>query len=355
MTQRIAVLGSGANGSAIGADLTLAGLDVVLVDQWPEHVEAMRSRGLTIRLPEETRHVPVRTHHLCEVATLRERFDVVLIVMKAYDARWAAQLIEPYVASDGLVVAVQNGMSADVVADVVGPARSLASVIEITSQLFEPGVVERHSPWSRSWFAVGSLGPQTHGREHVVADLLRHSGPVDVVDDIRAAKWMKLVSNCTTLVPTAILGLPMTAAAEVPGMRALMVRAGQEALDVGRALGHPVLPIFGLGPDDLVERDRVVDTLLDTLFAGFVLAHSTTTILQDWRKGRHSEADDINGEVVRRAAQLGLAAPVNAAVVEIAHRIERGDLAPDRGNVDLLRDLVAGGFVPTSRFRTGAA
>ncbi len=34
MSQRIAVLGSGANGSAIGADLTVAGLDVMLVDQW---------------------------------------------------------------------------------------------------------------------------------------------------------------------------------------------------------------------------------------------------------------------------------------------------------------------------------
>src|SRR5680860_43046 len=37
----------------------------------------------------------------------------------------------------------------------------------------------------------------------------------------------------------------------VPGMRELMIRAGQEALDVGVALGHPVLPIFGLAPEDV--------------------------------------------------------------------------------------------------------
>ena len=32
MGKRIAVLGTGANGAAIGADLTMAGLDVFLID-----------------------------------------------------------------------------------------------------------------------------------------------------------------------------------------------------------------------------------------------------------------------------------------------------------------------------------
>ena len=57
-TKRIAVLGAGANGASIGADLTRAGLDVVLIDQWPEHVQAMRTRGLRIEMPEETLHLP---------------------------------------------------------------------------------------------------------------------------------------------------------------------------------------------------------------------------------------------------------------------------------------------------------
>jgi 2-dehydropantoate 2-reductase len=42
MSLKIAVLGSGANGASIGADLAAAKYDVVLIDQWPEHVEAMR-------------------------------------------------------------------------------------------------------------------------------------------------------------------------------------------------------------------------------------------------------------------------------------------------------------------------
>ena len=72
--QKIAILGSGANGASIGADLTAAGVDVTLIEQWPAHVEAMRASGLTIELPDGELHVEPRTMHLCEVATLRTKY-----------------------------------------------------------------------------------------------------------------------------------------------------------------------------------------------------------------------------------------------------------------------------------------
>jgi 2-dehydropantoate 2-reductase len=347
--RKIAVLGSGANGASIGADLTRSGLDVSLIEQWPEHVQAMRSDGLRIEMPDETVQVPVRTYNLCEVSTFTEQFDVVLILMKAYDAQWSAQLIEPYVKPDGLVVGVQNGMTTDRIAEVVGPERTIGCVIEISSMMFDPGVIQRHSPPSRSWFAVGSIGPETQGREPEIASLLEVSGSVEIVDDILATKWMKLVSNCTTLATTAILGLPMIGAAEIPEMRELMLRSGQEALDTGIALGHSVLPIFGLSREYVDQPELVVETMLDTLLAGFVLPHTTTTILHDWLKRRHSEVDDINGLVVDEAARLGVPAPVNSAVVELAHRIERGEVEPDRSNLGELLELARDGVVPSGR------
>src|SRR5690348_12110720 len=127
---KIAIVGTGANGASIGADLTLAGEDVVFIEQWPAHVEAMRAHGVKINLPERTLTVDVRTLHLCEVATLRERFDVVLLLMKAYDTRWAAHLIAPYLREDGLMAGVQNGMTTGVVTEVLGADRTIGAVIE---------------------------------------------------------------------------------------------------------------------------------------------------------------------------------------------------------------------------------
>jgi len=44
----VAVLGMGAIGKSTAADLVGAGIDVVLIDQWPAHVEAMRRDGLLV-------------------------------------------------------------------------------------------------------------------------------------------------------------------------------------------------------------------------------------------------------------------------------------------------------------------
>jgi 2-dehydropantoate 2-reductase len=231
---------------------------------------------------------------------------------------------------------VQNGMTTGVVADVVGPERTIGAVIEITSSMTTPGVVDRHSGPDRSWFAVGGVHPATRGREEEIASLLRRSGTVEVVADIEATKWMKLVSNATTLVTTAILGLSMVDAAAIPEMRELMLRSGQEALDATVALGNPILPIFGLGPADVARPESVVETLLDTLLGGFVLSHSLTTVLQDWSKGRHSEVDELNGHVVQTLRRCGRDAPVNAAVVDVAHEIERGALRPNPANLERL-------------------
>ena len=85
MAKRIAVLGTGANGASISADLIRAGHDVAMIDQWPENVQAMRARGLRIEMPEATLEVQVRAFHLCEVCTFTEQFDIVLLVMKAYE------------------------------------------------------------------------------------------------------------------------------------------------------------------------------------------------------------------------------------------------------------------------------
>ena len=70
MPQKIAVLGTGANGSCIAADLIAAGRDVVAIDQWPAHVDAMRAGGIRIAMRDKELHVPVRAYHLCDVCDL---------------------------------------------------------------------------------------------------------------------------------------------------------------------------------------------------------------------------------------------------------------------------------------------
>ncbi len=93
--KRIAVVGTGANGAAIAADMTNAGFDVTCIEQWPAHVEAIRANGVTVRSPAgEEKVTRLDIHHLCEVAEVKRPFDLVYLVTKAYDARWHSELIK---------------------------------------------------------------------------------------------------------------------------------------------------------------------------------------------------------------------------------------------------------------------
>ena len=343
MTPRIAVLGAGANGASVGADLTRAGLDVTFIEQWPDHVEAMRSAGVRVTLPNSVETTQVRVHHLCEVAELRERFDIVLLMVKAYDTRWACELIKPLVAPDGLVVGIQNGMTIDDIADIMGAQRTLGSVIEIASTMFDPGVVQRDTPRELSWFAVGGIDSRPQARADEVAAILRHAGRVEVSDDIRSSKWMKLVANCTELVTSAALNMTVMEAVRVPGMRPLMIEAGNEAVRTALKLGHQIRPIIGMTQDDVTGPESFAEKLLEVVHDEFSIEGQKTTVLQDWVKGRRSEVHELNGLVVREQARLGERAPVNQAVLQVAEQIEAGRLAAGPENVELLLSLAASG------------
>lgn len=335
MSRNVMVLGTGANGSCIAASLVEAGRDVVLVDQWPAHVEAMRADGLHITMPDREQQVRVRAHHLCDLCTLRETFDVVLLAMKAYDTRWSCELAKPHLAPDGMLIGMQNAMTAGTIRDVVGPARTLGCVVELSSEMFTPGRVKRNTPPAKTWIGLGSLDPAAQHRLDEMQALLSPVGRVEVKSDILAAKWMKLVVNAMCLGPFAMVGLTLADAIKLPGMRDLIIEIGDEAMRVGADLGFAVEPIFGLTQDDLAGANRPSERLFDKLARDIGPGRGRNTVLQDLLKGRPSEVDLINGAVVEESRRRGRAAPANARVVEIVRRIEAGLLQPAPANMEL--------------------
>lgn len=334
---RIAIVGTGAQGAGIGADFVRAGLDVTFIEQWPDHVEAMRARGIEVRLPGGTQITPLdRVHNLCEVATLREPFDMVFVLVKAYDTRWAVEFIMPLLKPTSLVVGVQNGMSVKDIASIVGPERTLGAVIEMASNMFEPGIVTRQNGPDTAWFAVGGIDPIAQARAHEVQQVMSHAGTVEISDDIMSSKWMKLVANAGELVPSAILGVALAEAVKLPGVHEFMVECGKEAARAAVADGSKLVPIFGLSSDRVADPNRYAEDLLGEVLDKYSLPDTLTTVLQDWMKGRRAEVSDINGLVVDVLTRAGHSAPYNRHTVDLARRIEAGTLERGVHNLELL-------------------
>jgi 2-dehydropantoate 2-reductase len=335
---RIAFLGTGAQGASIAADFVVAGLDVTFIDQWPAHVEAMRANGLTVNLPERVIHTPVNAIHLCEIAEVKQPFDIIFMVVKAYDTRWATEMIKPVLAKDGFVVGLQNGMTHEDIAEIVGPERTIGAVIEIASNMWEPGITNRQNDIDTSGFAMGAVDPAQQHRVDGIAALLRNSGTVEVVDDIHSAKWMKLIVNAAELIPSAIINSALRPAAEDKAFLEVMRLAGYEAMAAALADGATIMPIIGMPPTMSNDPDAYVDEIFDMVLSTFSADDTLTCSLQDWRKGRRAEIDEVNGLVIEKLKAAGKDAPMNTRVVEMAFQIEAGALELSEKNAAALID-----------------
>ena len=101
MINRIAIIGAGAIGCVVGGMLTRAGRDVTLVDQWPEHVETMKTKGLRLNGTCGEHVIPVKALHIHELQSVTKPFDAVFISVKSYDTEWATAMALKYLTQIG--------------------------------------------------------------------------------------------------------------------------------------------------------------------------------------------------------------------------------------------------------------
>jgi len=340
MKKKIAVLAAGAIGSSVSADLTQAGHDVTVIDQWPAHVEAMKADGLHVRMKDGDLQIPVRALHLCELSSARLEFDIVFLAAKSNDTRWMAEFIKPYLKGDGVLVGVQNGMNDDAIASIVGRGRTLGCVVELQAELFTPGLIQRNTTRKGTWFAVGELDGAYTPRVREIGAIMGNVGRCDVTNNIYGAKWTKLIANTMTMGPFGLLGLRNFEAVALPGMSEISVRLGRESLAVGAALGYRIEPVFGLRADEFAgDSHEVLTTAMKTLL-GHVGSRSRTAPIHDHIKGRKSEMEFISGVVAKKGKELGIPTPCNDAVVEIDRQINTGEIKMDRSNFELLKTKI---------------
>jgi 2-dehydropantoate 2-reductase len=339
MGTRIGIIGAGAIGSVVGGLLAKAGRDVTLVDQWPEHVEAMKYKGLRLSGTCGEHTIRVKALHIHETQGVREPFDAVFIAVKSYDTEWATQLGVTYLRKpDGFVVDFQNGINDERVAAVAGKGRALGCVITIGAGLYEPGHAIRTDTGAVG-FKIGEHDGADSRRARDLARIMNDVAPAKVTTNLWGERWSKLAVNCMA---NPLAGLSGLGSAEVRSERdpcRIAVRIAAEAITVARALGHEVEPIYGIDPQRYVEagEGRGLEALLADMAASVRhLSGGRPSLLQDVLKGRRTEIEHLNGYVSEQGRRVGVQTPFNEAIVELFRRHGVGTLKPDPTNLEPL-------------------
>jgi 2-dehydropantoate 2-reductase len=342
MKTRIGIIGAGAVGCVVGGLLTKAGHDVTLVDQWPEHVEAMRRRGLRLTgtIGDET--IRVHALHLHEAQSIADPFDLVFIAVKSYDTEWATRLGVQYLKDDGVVVDFQNGINDHRVAQIAGVQRTLGCVILIGAGMYEPGVAMRTDS-ARLGFKIGEHDGTDSERARRVAEVMSAVAGAKVTTNLWGERWSKLAVNCMLNPLAGLSGLGTAECRSEPGPRRIAVHLGAEVIRVGRGCGFEVESPMNIAPQRYVDaaEGRGLEDVEAEMGGAEARARAggRPSMLQDVIRGRRTEIDHLNGFVVREGQRVGVKTPFNEKIVEL-YRAHGPRFTPDPKYLEPLLEML---------------
>jgi 2-dehydropantoate 2-reductase len=295
---RIAVVGAGGVGGYFGGRLAAAGADVRFLARGA-HLEALRSRGLTVHSFRGDFHLPRVT------ATDDPRaigpVDVVLFTVKLYDAEAATALLPPLVGPDTAVIPLQNGVdSVDIVSRVVGREHTAGGTVYVAAVISEPGVI-RHSALDHLIF--GELDGTRSPRLQRLFDACKPAGfEVTLSDNIRIDIWTKFVRLSVFSGMTAVTRCAIGPIVADPELYAMLKTAVRETMAVARAKGIAV-------------PDQVIDDV-DRSYRGLP-PHMKSSMLQDLERGRRLELPWLSGAVVRIGREVGVPTPTHQFIATV--------------------------------------
>ncbi|PYR27144.1 MAG: 2-dehydropantoate 2-reductase [Acidobacteria bacterium] len=306
---RVAVVGAGGVGGYFGGRLAAAGAHVSFVARGA-HLDALRSRGLTIRSCKGDLHLP-HVHATDDPAAIGP-VDIVFFTVKLYDAEAGAHLLIPLVGADTAVIPLQNGVDGvDIVAGAVGRPHTAGGTVYVAAVVDEPGVI-RHSALDHLIF--GELDGTRTPRLERLFDVCRPAGfQTTLSDNVQVDIWTKFVRLSVFSGMTAVTRCPIGPIVGDPELFEMVKAAARETMAVARAKGVAV-------PDTVIDDvDRAYRALPK---------HMKSSMLEDLERGRRLELPWLSGAVVRLGREVGIDTPTHRFIAAVLNPHVNGSPTP---------------------------
>jgi len=326
MSDPLLIWGAGAIGGTIGAHLARAGHDVLLVDSAPEHVAAMRERGLIIEGPltNFTQKVAAATPE-----EVKGRFNRIVLSVKAHHTETAARQLAPHLAEGGYVASFQNGLNEFVIGRVVGLPNVVGAFINFGADYMEPG---RILFGGRGACVLGELDGSITPRLTALHTLLQTDFEPGAIttDNILGYLWGKLGYGAL-LFATALTDDSIADVLDDAASRDVLTRIAREVMTVAAAKRNGFEPAaFAPGGSDAA----IAESMAVMVAHNRKSAKSHSGIWRDLAvRKRRTEVDAQLGPVVEEGAAVGVPTPCNARLIAMIHEIEDGTRQLDRANL----------------------
>ena len=266
------------------------------------------------------------------------KYDIIFLMTKQLNNREVVSFLKEYLAEDGLIVTLQNGIPENTVAEIVGPEHTVGVVVEWGATLSAPGESTLTSAPDSLSFHMGGMSGIREEQLQRVKDVLEKMCPVEIEANLPGARWSKLLINATFSGLGTVIGGTFGDVTADPRSREIAVRCMKEVIDVGHAAGVEFAPVQGKNITALFYYANPVKKAVAKLILPVAMkkhAAIEPSMLQDLKKGKPCEVDAINGVVCEWGKKTGVSTPVNDKIVEIIHEIQDGRRKTGKDNLSL--------------------
>lgn len=333
---RAAIYGAGSLGTILGAYITSKGGNIDLINHNVKHVQALNEKGAKIVGTVDF----VQKVNAITDKQMTGKYDIIFLMTKQQGNGETVPFLKEYLADDGVIVTLQNGLPEHQIADVAGKNRVLGCTVAWGATMLGPGVCELTSSPDSLTFSLGTIFSETPNHLDEVVSLLNMMGPVEIDANFVGTRWSKLLINSAFSGMSAVLGCTFGEAAGAKDSRRVVQCLMKECIDVCFASGIRIEPVQGKDIVMLFDYHNPIKKALSFMLIPLAIrkhAKLKASMLQDLEKGKKTEVDSINGSVSQQGRKVGVPTPYNDKVVEIVHRIEAGELLPGRENLSLFK------------------
>lgn len=337
--KRYAIYGAGSLGTVLGAYITKNGGQIDLINRNRAHVDALRANGAIIKGTVEMT-VPVTVLTPDEMSGT---YDVILLLTKQLLNREVVTFLSSFLAEDGVIVTLQNGLPEPGIAEIVGSHRTMGCVVEWGAALTAPGICTLTSEVDSLSFHMGKMEGISDEKFAEVKALLELMCPVHEESNLIGARWSKLLINATFSGLGTVIGGVFGDVSENKQARKVAIRCMKECIDVGHAAGAQFAPVQGKNITALFYYKNALKRAFATALLPIAMKKHRAiepSMLQDLKKGKKCEVDAINGVVCEWGAKCGVPTPINDRIVDIIKKCESGELKPEAKNIALFGDLI---------------
>ena len=303
---KIAIAGAGAMGSRFGLMLHKAGNEVILLDKWADHVNAINKSGLRVNYNGEDVVEKIPAFFPSEMEGYKGVIDTVILFTKAMQLDDMLQSIKPILSKDTKVLCLLNGLGhEDTVEKYVDKKNILLGNTMWTAGLIGPGEVKL--------FGNGEVELQNvypGGKEAAleVVKVLNEAGLNGIYsENVMYSIWRKACVNGTLNGTCTILDANIASFGATSVTDKIIRTIINEFAEVAAKEGINL------------DSEEIVNHVKSTFNPNGVGKHYPSMHQDLIKNNRLTEIDYINGAVCKKGAKYNIQTPYCQLLTELVH------------------------------------